>query len=422
MKKIYSLIIILLFSANVFAGPYYPDSGGSGNIATDTIWDVAGDTVYGTGSNTSARLAAGTAYQLYMMNSGATAPAWTSTLGVTGTRLTKIWTTDIESTNMVTVGGNSLATIFQGLDADLTTWAGITPSANVQTFLGYADFAAMKTGLGYYTSGDSPVWGSLMTMANGADFRVATTTDGHKFTIPVYDNTSAGWQDCLSFVNGTTGNFGVLLESGCSLLGLSSLDLPESTGDILTTGTLSGLTNVVTIAKTSGFTEDGGSDSNTVATDSGESLVSDAYIGMEIYNITDGSSCTVTDNDGTTWTCDGLAGGSDQLFQDGDVIGLGPGPRQSGTMFFVSGATTIYHPATVGYMAGYFANGANVIKVDVGSAAMTLNFSDDGTYTDPTAGVSVDGDGTNGDFIIFLNQSATEAQSLGVNGSWATGS
>jgi len=38
------------------------------------------------------------------------------------------------------------------LDADLQTFAGITPSANVQSLLGAADYAAMKTLMGYYTA------------------------------------------------------------------------------------------------------------------------------------------------------------------------------------------------------------------------------------------------------------------------------
>ncbi|MBP7610883.1 MAG: hypothetical protein KA760_15410, partial [Steroidobacteraceae bacterium] len=56
-------------------------SGGS--VATDTIWDAAGDTVYGTGANVSARLAKGTALQIYRMNAGATAPEW-ATLPASG--------------------------------------------------------------------------------------------------------------------------------------------------------------------------------------------------------------------------------------------------------------------------------------------------------------------------------------------------
>jgi hypothetical protein len=54
------------------------DEAGSGSVATDAIWDAAGDTVYGTGANTGVRLAAGSAGKLYQMNSGATAPEWGS--------------------------------------------------------------------------------------------------------------------------------------------------------------------------------------------------------------------------------------------------------------------------------------------------------------------------------------------------------
>lgn len=54
--------------------------GGSGDVATDAIWDAAGDLVQGTGSNTAARLAIGTANQLLQVNAGATASEWTSAL------------------------------------------------------------------------------------------------------------------------------------------------------------------------------------------------------------------------------------------------------------------------------------------------------------------------------------------------------
>lgn len=42
---------------------------------------------------------------------------------------------------------NTATTTFQTADADLTTWAGITPSANMQTWLASADLNAMKEGL-----------------------------------------------------------------------------------------------------------------------------------------------------------------------------------------------------------------------------------------------------------------------------------
>jgi hypothetical protein len=51
----------------------YCASGGGGSVATDAIWDAAGDLVVGTGANTAARLAMGTANQQLRVNSGGTA-------------------------------------------------------------------------------------------------------------------------------------------------------------------------------------------------------------------------------------------------------------------------------------------------------------------------------------------------------------
>jgi hypothetical protein len=83
--------------------------------------ETEGSIQYYTAAATPAVLAKGTAYQLLNMNSGATAPTWTSTLGATGTRLTKIWATDLEVTNAPTVNGAALTTILQPLNDDLTT-------------------------------------------------------------------------------------------------------------------------------------------------------------------------------------------------------------------------------------------------------------------------------------------------------------
>lgn len=100
---------------------YVKSALGVMTIANDTLWDAAGDLVYGTGANTGARLAIGAPYALLMTNAGATAPAWTYTLGATGTRLTKIWATDLELTNAPTIGGADWTTILQPLNDDLTT-------------------------------------------------------------------------------------------------------------------------------------------------------------------------------------------------------------------------------------------------------------------------------------------------------------
>lgn len=59
---------------------------------------------------------------------GANDLTMTGSLAATGARVTKGWFTDIESTNMLTVGGTSLNSIFQASDADLTAIAALSPT------------------------------------------------------------------------------------------------------------------------------------------------------------------------------------------------------------------------------------------------------------------------------------------------------
>lgn len=47
-----------------------------GSVATDAIWDAVGDLAVGSGANTAARLAKGTALQILRVNAGATALEW----------------------------------------------------------------------------------------------------------------------------------------------------------------------------------------------------------------------------------------------------------------------------------------------------------------------------------------------------------
>lgn len=57
----------------------FPDPAtAAGNVATDAIWDAAGDLVQGTGADAAARLALGTANQVLRVNAGATAAEWAS--------------------------------------------------------------------------------------------------------------------------------------------------------------------------------------------------------------------------------------------------------------------------------------------------------------------------------------------------------
>jgi hypothetical protein len=87
---------------------------------------------------------------------------------------------------------------FQTADADLTTYAGITPSANVQSFLGAANYAAMKTLMGYYTSGDNITVGTVNSGAITASSVTVSKVSGTAGLSSVYEANSTdtsyiGW-------------------------------------------------------------------------------------------------------------------------------------------------------------------------------------------------------------------------------------
>jgi hypothetical protein len=189
----------------------------------------------------------------------------------------------------------------------------------------------------------------------------------------------------------------------------------ESSLDFLTSGMIAGGITPIVIGNCEGV-HDGDANAATLS-DSGESLTVDAYIGMTVYNITDASSGTITDNDATTITAT-LAGGTDNDWDVDDVWAVGPGPKQSGSVFYITAATTIVHPATAGYAAMYYSTGANTIKVDPASASM--QFYLDGTATG-TNGEELDSAGAAGDFITIHNQSATVGRTMGRSGTWTDG-
>lgn len=206
-----------------------------GNVTTilnDTLWDAAGDLVYGTGANAGARLAIGAPYALLMTNSGATAPAWTYELGATGTRLTKIWATDLEVTNAPTVNGAALTTILQPLDGELTALAGLTSDANAIPY-----FTGSGTA-GLITSSDD-----MVSLLESADYATALTNLG-------------GWGVSGSITDEqlvcaeTTGGSNLLKSCGAKTTinaGNSTLLCKDSAGEVEACGgvTISGTTSPI---------------------------------------------------------------------------------------------------------------------------------------------------------------------------------
>ena len=68
-------------SGLTITGTTMTSAGGSGDVATDVIWDAAGDLAVGTGANTAAKLSIGTALQVLRTNAGATALEWSTPAG-----------------------------------------------------------------------------------------------------------------------------------------------------------------------------------------------------------------------------------------------------------------------------------------------------------------------------------------------------
>lgn len=102
--------------------------------------------------------------------------------------------------------GLAIGTDVQAYDADLTTYAGITPSANIQTFLGAANYAAMRTQLGLVIGTNVEAWDAdldswaAITRASGFDTFTATPSSANLASLLTDEVGNAG-----GFTRGTAG-------------------------------------------------------------------------------------------------------------------------------------------------------------------------------------------------------------------------
>lgn len=164
------------------------DAGAAGAVASDGIWDAAGDLVYGTGSNTATRLPIGTAGQVLVVNAGATAPAWTGTLSVAGLDLGGILLGDPTPNTNGAIGYSSNAFRFFGNSEDLLlTFGSDSLTLSSQTSIASLSFSAMNLATTGTIDGGIPVTKSTdatITVSGMTGFYINADDDVIAFDLP----------------------------------------------------------------------------------------------------------------------------------------------------------------------------------------------------------------------------------------------
>lgn len=213
--------------------------GGGGDVSSDTIWNAAGDIVVGTGSDTAARLAKGTALQYLRVNSGATALEW-ATFAITSANITDGQIVNADVSGSAAIAYSKLALSGAIVTGDITD--GTIANADVS---GSAAIAFSKLNislsnvLGLYTgTPDGSKFlrddGSWQSIPGGGDALVANPLSQFAST------TSSQFKGVISDENAPDG------ASSKVLMALGSLSIASGK-----TGTIS---NTLTFAGTDGST------------------------------------------------------------------------------------------------------------------------------------------------------------------------
>lgn len=178
-----ALVTILAVVTLTLAGGY--SGGGAADLSSVTgtlpIENGGTNAITATAARTSLGLAIGTNVQAYDAD-------LTTYAGITPSANVQSLLASADYSAVRTNLGLVIGTNVQAYDADLTTYAGITPSANIQSLLGSVDYSAVRTNLGLVIGTNVQAYdddlttyagitpsANIQTLLGSADFSAART-------------------------------------------------------------------------------------------------------------------------------------------------------------------------------------------------------------------------------------------------------
>jgi len=360
-------------------------SAGYTNLAefvAQTAWRI----FYSDGSGDVKELALGADGEYLKSNGASAIPSWAAPSGAAHDAVTVSNTSTVNltlSTQALTATVNATwAATKQAADADLTTWAGVTPSANGQSLVAAANYAAMR---------------GLLDLEAGTDFYDMSTANSTFMgaallkdlvtTAPLTggtDNILPGADSDVTLALTLTGD--VVATAPILINGTTSVDNIIPGADTDYTLSINMLKDLVTTAPLTGGTNDilPGTDSDVTIAMAQANSTTDGYTNMTDYKTSHSKGFFVYN------------------VTDSDDIPLWKAPAAI-TITAIHAVSTL---GNVNFTLGeYDANGANGAVVDSSwIATSTTNANDDGTLSNP----SID----SGDWVGIIINNATANATL----------